>query len=74
MKNFLTIILPVMLIASLFPELTFSQERGEIYRESGEYFERIEKTIKVKEGGELKVISDEGPIYIQSWNKKRSKS
>jgi len=73
MKNFLTIILPVMLIASLFPELTFSQERGEIYRESGEYIERIEKTIKVKEGGELKVISDEGPIYIQSWNKKEVK-
>ena len=70
MKNLLTNILPVMLIATLFPVLALSQERGEVYREAGEFIERIEKTIKVDEGGELIVVSDEGPIYIESWDKK----
>ncbi len=70
MKNLLKIILPLILGIALIPEIAFSQERGEIFRESGEYIERIDKTIKVKEGGELIVKSDEGPIYVDSWNKK----
>jgi len=70
MKNLLSKLLPLMLGITMIPEITLSQERGEIFRESGEYFERIEKTIKVEEGGELIVVSDEGPIYIESWDKK----
>lgn len=70
MKNRLNKLSLIILLALLFPVLGLPQERGEIFREAGEYIERIDKTIKVKEGGELRVISDEGPIYIESWNKK----
>lgn len=68
MKNLLKIT-ALMIGIALIPEITTAQERGEIYRESGEYIERIDKTIKVKEGGELIVKSDEGPIYVESWDK-----
>jgi len=34
MKNLLKIILPLILGIALIPEIAFSQERGEIFRES----------------------------------------
>ena len=69
MKNRLNKLSLIILLALLFPVLGLPQERGEIFREAGEYIERIDKTIKVKEGGELTGISAEGPIYIESCNK-----
>ena len=57
----------VLLTLLLMQVVAFSQERGKITRERGEYIETIDKTYKVKKGGTLYLSSDEGPIDVETW-------
>ncbi len=65
MKSFK--IMLVLLTLLLMQLVAFSQERGKITRERGEYIETIDKTYKVKKGGTLYLSSDEGPIDVETW-------
>ncbi|MCH8272819.1 MAG: glycoside hydrolase family 1 protein, partial [Candidatus Marinimicrobia bacterium] len=58
----------VLLALLLMQVVAFSQERGKITRERGEYIETIDKTYKVKKGGTLYLSSDEGPIDVDTWS------
>jgi len=60
-------IILVLLTLILTQVIAFSQERGKITRDRGEYIETIDKTYKVNKGGTLYLRSDEGPIDVESW-------
>ncbi|TFB09217.1 hypothetical protein E3V36_07160 [Candidatus Marinimicrobia bacterium MT.SAG.2] len=58
------LVLSVILIMQV---IAFSQERGKITKERGEYIETIDKTFKISKGGTFYLSSDEGPIYVDTW-------
>ena len=58
----------VLLTLLLMQVVAFSQERGKITRERGEYIETIDKTYKVKKGGTLYLSSDQGPVDLDTWS------
>jgi len=63
-----TLKITIILLSLLIIQVTaFSQERGKITEERGGFIETIDKTYKVGKGGTLRLSSDEGPIYVDTW-------
>ena len=57
----------VLLLLLSMQVIAFSQERGIITKNRGEFIETIDKTYKVNKGGTLYLSSDEGPIDVETW-------